>query len=92
MRFSDFFDLKNGPEALVRFAIYPLIILGTASLTATILSRLSGTDFLIAVLFVVLMSPLAYQIREARQGRRQEPRTRRGAERTPLLPQNEEDE
>jgi hypothetical protein len=42
------------------------------------------------VLVVLMISPLAYFIRQKRQGLPQRSGARRGAERTPLLPQNEE--
>jgi hypothetical protein len=92
MRFSDFLDPKRGPEALMRLALYPLLILVTGSLVIGIAGQLGAADLLLGLLLLVLASPLAYVIREARQDRREEPRTRRGAERTPLLPQDEEEE
>lgn len=91
MRFGDFLDFKRGPEALVRFALFPLLVLVIGSLLIPLLSRLNSGEFLAAVLFLMLVSPLAYVIRERRQGRRQEPRARRGAERTPLPPQEEDE-
>lgn len=91
MRFGDFLDLKRGPEALVRFAFYPLLVLVIGSLAISILNRLNAGELLAAVLFLMLVSPLAYLIRERQQGRRQEPRARRGAERTPLPPQEEDE-
>ena len=92
MRFSDLFNPKTGPEAIVRLAVYPFLILIIGSLASTIVGRLNGTDSLLLMLFFILMSPVAYVLRERRQGHRQEPRTRRGAERTPLLPNEEEGE
>jgi len=89
MRFNDLLNPKTGPEAIVRFALYPLLILVIGSLTITILNQLKATDMLLAMLFLMLMSPIAYVIRERRQAQRQTPRTRRGAERTPLLPPND---
>ena len=92
MRFSDFLDPKSGPEALVRLALYPLLILVIGSLVISVVSQLRAADLVLALLFLLLVSPLAYLIREARRDRRQESRTRRGTERTPLVPHNEEDE
>ena len=92
MRFSDLFNPNTGPEAIARLAVYPFLILVIGSLASTIAGQLNGTDSLLLMLFFILMSPLAYVLRERRQGRRQLPRTRRGAERTPLLPPNEEEE
>lgn len=88
MRFEDLLNPKTGPEALVRFALYPLFILVVGSLTITILSQLRATELLLAMLFLVLMSPIAYVVREHRRAQRQPIRTRRGAERTPLPPPN----
>lgn len=90
MKFSDLFNPKTGPEALVRLALYPLLILIIGSLAGTIVGQLNGADSLLLMLIFILMSPVAYVLRERRQGRRREPRTRRGAERTPLVPPEEE--
>jgi hypothetical protein len=91
MRFSDFLNPKTGPEAIVRLSLLPLVVLAVGSLTMTILSELTAAEFLLAMLFFLLMSPLAYAIRERRQGHRQQQRTRQGAERIPLLPPEEEE-
>jgi membrane protein implicated in regulation of membrane protease activity len=91
MRFSDFIDPNRGPEALVRLALYPLIVLLVFAALSTILSQLGAGGLLLAFLGLAFVSALAYLIREARQGRTQHQGTRRGAERTPLLPHNEED-
>lgn len=91
MQFSDFLDPRKGPETLVRLALYPLLVLVVGSLAITILSQLNAGELLGGMVFLMLVSPLAYLIREHRRGHRQQPQTRRGAERTPLPPQNEED-
>jgi hypothetical protein len=88
MRFNDLLNPKTGPEALVRLALYPLFFLVIGSLAITIMSQLKATDLLLALLFLIMLCPLAYVIREHRQAQRQTPRTRRGAERTPLPPPN----
>jgi hypothetical protein len=92
MRFSDFLDPESGPEALVRFARYPLLILVIGSVAVALLSQLDIEEFSLALLLLVIASPLAYLIRERRRGRGWEPQARRGAERTPALPQHQEDE
>jgi hypothetical protein len=89
MRFNDLFNPERGPAFLVRLAFYPLVLLVVCQLVATILSRLRAVDLLLMFLGIVLVSPLAYLIRAARQGRPQRQASRRGAERTPLLPPNE---
>ena len=92
MRFSDLFHPERGPSALLRLAFYPIVLLAVCQLVATILSQLRAVDLLLIFLGLVLVSPVAYLIREARRGRPQRPGSRRGAERTPLLPPNQEGE
>jgi predicted permease len=90
--FMDFIDPEKGPTALIRLALYPLVLVIAFPVFAAILSQLRGADFLLMLLSLAIMSPLAYLIREARQGRPQRQGARRGAERTPLLPPDEEGE
>ena len=92
MRFSDLINPERGPAALLRLALYPLILLAICQLVATILSRLRAVDLLLIFVGLFCVSPLAYLIREARRGRPQRQGSRRGAERTPLLPPNQEGE
>jgi hypothetical protein len=92
MRLSDLIDPKNGPTALVKFAVVPLILVVTSQAIAVLVSQLSAIDILLALLFLTVLSPLAYFIRESRQGHSRHESGRRGAERTPLLPPNEEDQ
>ena len=92
MRFSDLFHPERGPSALLRLAFYPIVLLVVCQLVVTILSQLRAVDLLLLFLGLVFVSPLAYLIREARQNRPQRQGGRRGAERTPLLPPNEEGE
>lgn len=90
MRFSDLLNPKTAPETLVRLALYPLFILIIGSLVMGATSQLSNTDVLLALFFFILMSPLAYLIREQRERHRQHRRPRRGVERTPLVPPEED--
>ena len=92
MRFCDFMNPESGPAALLRLALYPLVLLVVCQLVATILSRLRAVDLLLLFLGLVFVSPLAYLIRESRRGRPQRQGSRRGTERTPLLPPNQEGE
>ena len=92
MRFSDLINPERGPSALLRLALYPLVLLVVCQLVAAILSQLRAVDLLLMFLGLVFVSPFAYLLREARRGRPQRQASRRGAERTPLLPPNQEDE
>ena len=92
MRLSDFLDPERGPSALLRLAFYPLVLLVVCQLVVTILSQLRAIDLLLLLLSLVLVSPVAYLVRESRRSRPQRQGSRRGAERTPLLPPNQEDE
>ena len=92
MRFSDFTDPERGTAALLRLALYPLVLLAICQLVATILSQLRAVDLLLMFLGLAVVSPVAYLVRESRRGRPQRQASRRGAERTPLLPPNQEGE
>ena len=91
MRFSDLFHPERGPSALLRLAFYPIVLLVVCQLVATILSQLRAVDLLLLFLGLVFVGPFAYLIRESRRGRSRQ-RSRRGTERTPLLPPNQEGE
>ena len=78
MRFSDLFNPERGPAALLRLALYPLVLLVVCQLVATILSQLRAVDLLLIFLGLVFVSPVAYLIREARRGRPQRQGSRRG--------------
>jgi hypothetical protein len=90
MRFSDFIDPQRGPRALIQLAVYLLVVLIAFQALAVIFSRLGTLDLLLAALCLVCASPVAYLVREARRGRRERQGSRRGAERTPLLPPEED--
>ena len=92
MRLSDFLNPERGPAALLRLAFYPLVLLVVCQLVATILSQLRAVDLLLMFLGLAVVSPVAYLVRESRRGRPQLQASRRGAERTPLLPPNQEGE
>ena len=65
-----------------------LCLLALPSLFAALFSQLSGTQLFGLALLGLVVSPIAYVIRE-RQHRRPAREARRGAERTPLPPPNE---
>lgn len=80
------------PETLVRFAVYPLVVLVAGGAFIEFLSRLGTLGLFLVFLLFLLASPLAYLIRNARRGRAQHHGARRGAERTPVLPHDHEEE
>ena len=92
MRFSDFINPEQGPSALLRLALYPLILLVIYQVVAMILGQLRAVDLLLIFVGLFRVSPLAYLVREYRRGRPQRQASRRGVERAPLLPPNQEDE
>jgi len=87
---NDLLDPERGPATLVKLALYPLIFVVACRIVIELLSRLSAIDVLLVLFFLILISPLAYLVREARGHRPQREGGRRGAERTPSLPPNEE--
>jgi len=91
MRLSDFLNLESGPRALIRLALYPLVLLVACQAIAALLSRLRGVDFLLVLLGLALLSPVAYAIRERRRPRRERGRHGRSSERAPVLPHIEEE-
>jgi len=88
MRLNDLIDPERGPEALVKLAAYPLIVLVVCSSVLMLVAQLPAMAVLGALFLLVTASPLAYKIREARRHRPERGGRRGGAERTPLLPPN----
>lgn len=82
---------EKGLKSLIRLTLVPLILLVLLQLIVVILTQLSALELLGLLVFFALVSPAAYLIREGRLGRSPEA-PRRGAERTPLLPLDEEEE
>ena len=91
MRFGDFFDLNKGPEAIIRLALFPLVFAVAGEFVIDLLNWLTAADYLLLLVLLGLASPVAYLIRESRRGPSHRQTTRRGAERAPLLPPDEED-
>ena len=91
MRLRDLFDLERGPEALVKLAICPLIVLVVFSAISAFFAQLPPADAFGLLCLLFVLSPLAYAIRRHRQGGARPQGSRRGAERTPLVPMDEED-
>ena len=90
MRLNDLLDPERGPATLVKLALYPLIFVVACEVVIDLVSRLSAIDTFLVFLFLIMLSPLAYVAREARKHRPQRGGGRRGTERTPSLPPNEE--
>lgn len=88
MQLQDLFDLERGPAALVKYALYPLALIVICQVVIVLLDRLPAYGMLLALLFLIFTSPLAYVIRKARGHGHERGGSRRGAERTPLLPPN----
>jgi predicted permease len=85
MRFGDLIDPEKGVESLIKLALVPLIIFIVFQVVVCLLAQLSPADELMAFVFLIAVSPVAYWVREQRRGRpRRE--ARRGTERTPVLP------
>jgi len=83
------------PERAVGFAFklfcFILCLLALPSLLATLLPQMSGSQLFGLVLLCLFASPIAYVIRERRHRRPAQGAARRGAERTPLPPPNEDE-
>jgi len=83
------------PERAVAFAFKlfcaVLCLLALPYLFAALFPQLSGTQLFGLVLVCLLASPIAYVIRERRHRRPVHRTARRGAERTPLPPPNEDE-
>ncbi len=92
MRFGDLLDPERGPAALLKLALYPVILLVVFQFVLCFLTQLPPAAGFFLFCLLLLLSPLAYLIHRSRRGHPQRQGTRRGAERTPLLPPSEEDE
>jgi hypothetical protein len=83
------------PERAVAFAFklfcFILCLLALPSLLAKLLPQMSGSQLLGLAMLWLLASPIAYLIRERRHRRPAHGAARRGAERTPLPPPNEDE-
>jgi hypothetical protein len=90
MRLRDVLDPEWALSALMKLAVCLIFLSCVLQFVACVMQQFSpAAEFAMLCVFF-LLSPLAYLIRRIRQGRPQRPGARRGAERTPLLPQNEE--
>jgi hypothetical protein len=90
MSLSDALDPERAFAALVRFTVYLILLCVFVQFIACRLRQISPIAEFATLCLLCLVSPLAYLIRRKRQGGRQRLGPRRGAERTPLLPPNQE--
>lgn len=86
MRLNDLFDFEKGPSALFKVALYPLMLIVICQALTLLVCRISFSGALLALGFLLLLSPLTYFVREARGRGRERTGGRGGAERTPILP------
>jgi hypothetical protein len=91
VRLSDFTSFEGVKAAFIKLIVtlFALILIG--DLVCEVANRLTFLDVLALFAFFLLVSPVAYFIRERRCPPRPE-RPRGGAERAPVLPPREDDE
>jgi hypothetical protein len=90
MRLSDLIDPERVISFLIKVALCLVMSAFLLQLAACLLRQISPAAEFGTLCIILLLSPLAYFIRRWRQGGKGRPEGRRGAERTPVLPQNEE--
>jgi hypothetical protein len=90
MRLRDLLDPDRAISFLMKLALCLIMLPILLQLVACLLRQISHVAEFGMLCIVFLLSPLAYFIRRWRQGGRRRTEGRRGAERTPVLPQNEE--
>jgi len=90
MRLRDVLDPEWVLSASMKVAVCLILLSCVLQFVDCALQQVSGAAWFALLCFFFLLSIVAYLIRRIRQGRQQRPGARRGAERTPLLPQNEE--
>jgi hypothetical protein len=93
MRLDDLFGhAERGLGSLVKLALCPLVLVVVFQMASALLSQLSAIDMFFVLVVLVFVSPVAYFARQSRQGRSERRNVRRGHERTPMLPQNWEEQ
>ena len=90
MRFHDLLDPERALSALMKLAVFLIVLSVFLQCVPCLLQPISPSAEFAMLCVFFLVSPLAYLIRRIRKGRQQRPGPRRGAERTPLLPSGEE--
>jgi hypothetical protein len=90
MRLNDLLDSERVISLLMKLALCLIMLSILLQFVVCLFRQISpAAEFGMLCMFF-LLCPLAYFIRRWRQGGKRRPQGRRGAERTPLLPQNEE--
>jgi len=90
MRLSDLLDPERVVSFLMKLALCLIVLSILLQFVVCLFQQISpAAEFGMLCVFL-LLSPSAYFIRRWRQGGKRRSEGRRGAERTPLLPQNEE--
>ena len=92
MRLRDLLDPERALALLMKLAASLILVAVGLQLFVCMLRQIPPAAEFVLLCVFLLLSPLAYFIRQKRQGLPQRSGARRGAERTPLLPQNEEAE
>jgi Ca2+/H+ antiporter len=92
MRLRDLLDPERALAALMKLALALILVAVGLQLFVCMVRQIAPAAGFVMLCVFLLLSPLAYFIRQKRQGISQRSGARRGAERTPLLPQNEEAE
>lgn len=91
MRWTELFN----PEKIIAFAFKLFLVLmaliSFIHLFEAFLARASLFDVAALLGFLAVLSVGAFLLRERRRGRNAEPKSTRGAERTPLFPKRRED-
>jgi hypothetical protein len=90
MRLRDLLDPERVISFLMKLAFGLIMFSILLQFVACLLRQISPAAEFGMLCIVLLLSPLAYFIRKWRRGGKERPEGRRGAERTPLLPQNGE--
>ena len=79
-------DLDHAISSLIKLSVCPFVVLVVGSAIISLLNQLPAAAELGLFCMLILLSPIAYVIRENRSGHGRDQTSRRGAERTPLLP------
>ena len=90
MHLRDLFNPVRAFSALMKLAVCLILLSVFLQCVACFLQQAPPSTEFAMLCVLLLLSPLAYLMRRIRQGRPERPGPRRGAERTPLLPSDEE--
>ena len=90
MRLRDLLDPERVLALMTKLAVSLILVAAAIQFFVCMLRQIAPAAELVMLCIFLLLSPLTYFIRQKRQGLPRRSGSRRGAERTPLLPQNEE--